>query len=225
MACALMENGNMECQTEKIGMRTVDLTDLNLTGEDPETPEPTPAPKPPNYITTKVEGEPVNTKPACSTGDPHSKYSLLSGCRAESLDLKLVPHTLLYHPSVRSFDGNRYDCQGEGEFILVKSKKTQRQVQGRFEHMSTNRAISIGKGVAIQDEGNTPRVQLNMATLKTSLGEKFGSGKVQFFVDGEQRELANGSGKDDQVKVTTKGSVITVFYVVSEMKVTATIKG
>ena len=40
-------------------------------------------------------------------------------------------------------------------------------------HLSKNKAISVGKGVAIQDEGgNTPLVQVSVAERDDSLGTK-----------------------------------------------------
>lgn len=71
------------------------------------TPAPTAAPLAldgPNLKTTHIPGTPVKTKTACAVGDPH----------------------------IYTFDGLAFDCQAEGEFTLMKSKITQREVQGRF---------------------------------------------------------------------------------------------
>jgi hypothetical protein len=72
--CTIMDNGNYECQTPKIGTRTVEIGvfDVKLTSA------PTPAPKRPNLKVTKVPGVPVKLNIACSTGDPHSKYPHLN---------------------------------------------------------------------------------------------------------------------------------------------------
>ena len=126
------------------------------------------------------------------------------------------------HP-VRTFDGLKYDCHGEGEFILAKSNYTAREVQIRYDHMSVNRALSVGKSVAMRDEGDTPVVQISIASLQSSLGydmgDNDGCGKVQLFVDGMQRNLADGSGQDDKVIITHKDTDIWVKYVESEMLV------
>ena len=124
---------------------------------------------------------------------------------------------------VYTFDGLKYDCHGEGEFILVKSYYTAREIQVRYEHMSGNRALSVGKAVAIRDEGDTPIVQISIASLSSSLGydmgDEDGCGKIQFFVDGVQRDLRDGSGQDDKVIVSMKNKDIWVKYVESEMQV------
>jgi hypothetical protein len=128
---------------------------------------------------------------------------------------------LFFHPLiVKTFDGLKYDCQGEGDHILVKSTATQREVQARYEHLAANKAISVGKGVVIQDEGDTPKVQISYATLEDSVGNILDGGCVlQFFVDDEQRDLLNGSG-DDRVVVEMQDGKISVRYTESEMEVT-----
>jgi hypothetical protein len=125
-----------------------------------------------------------------------------------------------------------HDCQAEGEFTVVKSTLTRRHIQARYMHFSdinanwnkyNNIELSVTKGVAIQDEGaDSPRVQLNVPVLPGSLAPNVIAGaRVQFFVDGKQRDLNNGSGQDDKVRVTVNGKSIEVFYVASELKVVA----
>ena len=108
----------------------------------------------------------------------------------------------------------------------MKSTYTQRQIQGRFAHFadrfSEGNAWAVTKGVAIQDEGDTPLVQFNIPIQESSLFNKIGSCPIQFFVDGVQRDIENGSGQEDKVKVTFNDNGIDVLYVVSEMKVTIT---
>ena len=76
----------------------------------------------------------------------------------------------------------KYDCHGEGEFILAKSNCTAREVQ-IATIMSVNRALRVGKSVAMRDEGDTPVVQISIASLSSSLGydmgDNDGCGKVQ----------------------------------------------
>jgi len=95
-------------------------------------------------------------------------------------------------------------------------------VQARYVHLGPNTAISVAKGVAIQDEGETPIVQITVADLKESIGNDMGDGcTLLFFIDGKQRDLKEGSG-DSRVTVTTSQDLktIKVKYPVSEMEVT-----
>jgi hypothetical protein len=88
--------------------------------------------------------------------------------------------------------------------------------------MSINRALSVGKAVAIRDEGDAPIVQVSIPTLSTSLGYDMGDGdgcKVQLFVDGVQRDVRDGSGQDDKITVVAKDKDILIKYVESEMLV------
>lgn len=191
MVCAITNSGGYECQEKTI--KTV------VANED-ETPTPAPTKTPideKNLRTTKIPGQPVTTNVGCSVGDPH----------------------------IYTFDGLAHDCQAEGEFVLAKSTVTQRQIQARFAHFadrfSAGNAWSVTKGVAIQDEGDTPLVQFNVPVLESSLAPNtIGTCRLQFFVDGVQRDLDEGSGQDDKVLVTYNHNGIDVFYVESEMKVT-----
>lgn len=192
LACIIGKAGQFECQKPQIGSRTILLPPGGGMLVEPTDPPTTP-PKPKNLVTTKLtDGSPVVTNIACSTGDPH----------------------------IRTFDGLRYDCQGEGEFVLAKSLVTQREIQARYEHMASSRAISLGKGVAVQDEGDTPRVQVSIAKLEETVGNDMGDGcTLLFYVDGEQRDLNDGSG-DDRVTVELNNNKINIKYTVSEMEVT-----
>lgn len=114
---------------------------------------------------------------------------------------------------------------------MVKSTITRRHIQARYTHFSdinanwnkwNNIELSVTKGVAIQDEGDTPKVQISVPVLPGSLAPNVvGGARVQFFVDGVQRDLNEGSGQDDKVLVTVKRNRIEVFYVASELKVIA----
>jgi len=97
-------------------------------------------------------------------------------------------------------------------------------VQARYVHLGPNKAISVAKGIAIQDEGDMPIVQITIADLKESIGIDMGDGcTLLFFVDGTQRDLKDGSG-NPCVNVTTMQDLnkIKVKYTVSEMEVTVT---
>lgn len=71
----------------------------------------------------------------------------------------------------------------------------------------------------MQDEGETPRVQITFARLRSSLGDDVGgSCRVQFFVDGVQRSLPDGSG-DERVSVQLRNRNVKILYKESELEV------
>ena len=119
--------------------------------------------------------------------------------------------------AVKTFDGLKYDCQGHGEHILAKSLITGREIQARYEHMGANKPISVAKGVAIQDEGDTPLVQISIATNDDTIGNDMGDGcKLLFFVDRQQMDLEEPYD-DGKVKVNMNGKKIDILYHESEL--------
>lgn len=52
-----------------------------------------------------------------------------------------------------TFDGLRYDCQGEGEFTLVEIPDLGLLVQGRFVGLNTSYSASVLKGIAVTETG------------------------------------------------------------------------
>jgi len=98
---------------------------------------------PPDFNTeiTKCQGDgPVTMHSACVTGDPH----------------------------ITTFDGVNWDCMGHGEHVLLKSTITRRQVQGRFIQVP-NKKLSSMRAIVIQDEGNTPSVQISVPVIKEGM--------------------------------------------------------
>ena len=156
--------------------------------------DPEPEPEDPPNYTTTKE-TPVKFNFACLTGDPH----------------------------VDSVDGLEWDCQSVGEHIILKSDVTQRQVQGRFVRVE-DRDVSVMHGMVVQDEGNTPKVQISIPHyLNEGISHEIGEHKcrIQLFVDGMQRDLYEGSGTD-AVSVTVHGKQIRIKYKESEMLVKVT---
>lgn len=154
---------------------------------------PTNPPQQVNYRTTHISGKNVAYQVASSSGDPH----------------------------IVTFDGLKYDCQGEGEFVLAKSKVTQREVQVRYEHQKDNRAVSFGKAVVIQDEGETPRVQLSITELQETLGNDMGDGcKLQLFIDSTLKDLEKGFEDKHLVIDTADKKHMTVRYKETGMEAT-----
>lgn len=85
--------------------------------------------------------------------------------------------------------------------------------------MGANKPISVAKGVAVQDEGDTPLVQVSIATNQDTVGNDMNDGcKLLFFVDREQKDIEEPYD-DGKVKVTMKGSSINIVYTESEFAV------
>lgn len=114
LVCAITESGASECQVRTLETTMVGADLISMTSAPTATPTVAPVASPiaaptlpstgPNMKTTAVPGAVVKTKTSCAVGDPH----------------------------IYTFDGLAYDCQAEGEFTLMKSTITQREVQGRF---------------------------------------------------------------------------------------------
>lgn len=114
---------------------------------------------------------------------------------------------------VLTFDGLKYDCHGEGDFTLLQSNVTARQIQGRLEHVSGNKAASITKGITIRDEGDSPVVQVSIPFSNTSSGKDMGDGcKLQLFVDGQELPVEKGVRGNDRVKVVHRKNDVWVKF-------------
>jgi hypothetical protein len=87
-------------------------------------------------------------------------------------------------PHVSTFDGSKYDCQRHGEFILGKSTITRREFQGRFHKI--NDRVSAMKGLVVQDEGASRRVQITSPVTDDAVPDIVNGCPFQLFVDEEQ---------------------------------------
>jgi hypothetical protein len=125
-------------------------------------------------------------------------------------------------PHVSTFDGLKYDCQGHGEFILGKSTITEREFQGRFHKI--NERVSVMRGIVVQDEGNTPKVQITSPVTTDDAADIVNGCPFQLFVDGAPISLFDGFDSAE-VKVNFDGSTVTVTYPVSELVVSVKLGG
>ena len=120
-----------------------------------------------------------------------------------------------------------YDCQGIGEFTLFKSLNTGRLIQSRFQQVN-GKAVSVQHGLVIQDEGNTPKIQIHVRA-GDGPAEPFGPSNcaLQFHVDGEQFSLYNGDKQysSDDVEMTLTDNMIKFVYTASKMEAHVTIRG
>ncbi|CAB9498350.1 Inherit from bactNOG: hemolysin-type calcium-binding region [Seminavis robusta] len=66
-------------------------------------------------------------------------------------------------PHIMTFDGLKYDCQGTGEFVILKSEtRPDFEIQGRFVKFVPERKPTVTKSVVIQDGSKVPRIQVNV---------------------------------------------------------------
>jgi len=88
----------------------------------------------------------------------------------------------------------KYDCQGEGEFHLLKSLDSEFEIQGRFARFRTDKRITVTKGIVINTgDKDTPRIQLALPTEYDSKCH------VDLYVDSVYRNIEDGSGTDSVV--------------------------
>ena len=64
---------------------------------------------------------------------------------------------------MRTFDGVKYDCQGEGEFEIVKSLDSDFSLQGRFVKSDPKKRPTITEALVFNtgDDG-VPKIQVNV---------------------------------------------------------------
>lgn len=87
-------------------------------------------------------------------------------------------------PHLRHYDGTRFDCHGQGEFVLTKAAATESEVQARFQQWSQNpnSAVTVTTGIAAR-EGTSSLIQVTTAA----------SGGVEISVDGELYDEGAGT--------------------------------
>lgn len=88
-----------------------------------------------------------------------------------------------------TFDGLKYDCQGEGEFKLLTSLDSSFEIQGRFARFRATKRITVTKGLVIDSgEAGTPTIQLDLPA------EYNGECSVDLYVNKLYRNIEAGSG-------------------------------
>jgi len=53
-------------------------------------------------------------------------------------------------PHFTTFDGLKYDCQGAGEFVIVKDTTTNFEIRGRFQHQEAKNRVTVTRAVAFR---------------------------------------------------------------------------
>lgn len=123
-------------------------------------------------------------------------------------------------PHITSFDGIRYDCQGEGEFVLIKTINSEStfEVQGRFADVGKPQRVSITTAISI-DTGYEGEPDVDIFTEKVD-----GQCVLYYYVDGVATDFSSpvpgvsfeGNGdaskdKSDYLFFTSSGFMYTVY--------------
>ena len=112
-------------------------------------------------------------------------------------------------PHILTFDKLQYDCQGEGEFTVVKSLDTggnsNFEVQGRFDKFDESISTSVMRAVAVKEEG-AQTLQLEVPDVPVA-----GKCPIDYHVNGERNDLTHGS-QSSQVIVQEMGEAAVVFF-------------
>lgn len=107
-------------------------------------------------------------------------------------------------PHIRTFDKVKYDCQGEGEFHILKSMDSDFEIQGRFQRFSQDERPTVTKSVVWQTGEGDPKTQVTVPNAPVD-----GSCMATVYVDDEERDvLVDGPGDPNvQVKYFKKKGV------------------
>jgi hypothetical protein len=98
----------------------------------------------------------------------------------------------------QTFDNLKYDCQGEGEFSVVKSLDSKFELQGRFIRFDPKRRPTVTQAVAFNTDDGDPIVQVNAP-------ENADNGCSPYmFIDGEPYAMKEESEKVKSITITHK---------------------
>jgi len=203
VCCEKDEDGESECSEDTSmdpptgeckGEPSASPTLFPTQTPEPSTTEPSPTPTPPPTPPTPTPPPPTPPsrppgRSGSSNGDPH----------------------------MATFDGLGYDCQGEGEFVLVKDlvAGSSLEIQARFRPPSSNSRVTVTTGVVAMVEGG-PRIQVSYPASASPDD----SCPLLLFVDGEQRTLQAGSIADGKVNIDISGDTTEVRFSASNVIIT-----
>ena len=127
-------------------------------------------------------------------------------------------------PHVISYNGQKWDCQEEGEFVLTKAELAGHpydfELRSRFTKFGEDIHWSFNSGmVAAQDV----KVEISFAGEATEKSNMFSGLPVNFYVDGQKRWLHQGSG-DHRVQVSVDGYNIHIFFTTTGISIRVLIR-
>lgn len=116
------------------------------------------------------------------------------------LPQKCIGHSASFFgdPHIRTFDSLKYDCQGEGEFHILKSLESNFAIQGRFVKFRATERPTVTKSVVFQTgDSDEPLIQVTTPDIPID-----GSCMPFVHVNGKITDvLAGGDFLDDNHKV------------------------
>lgn len=123
-------------------------------------------------------------------------------------------------PHIVTFDGLKYDCQGEGEFVLLSSLDSSFEVQGRFESASESKRVAVTRSFAVHTgDEDVPSIQL-------SVPDEMAQGcSIELLVDGVAHDIYANGTDSDYVQVQLIGNEgakrVTIYYPGSGLHLTS----
>ncbi|CAJ1970372.1 unnamed protein product [Cylindrotheca closterium] len=118
-------------------------------------------------------------------------------------------------PHVVTFDGLLYDVHVLSEVTMLKSKNTDFQIQARLEAVPGQKGDpAVTTGVVVREADATlPTIQVSLAQSSNSEQAVtfLDDCHVQLFVNGRDRDITTGSGRDDAI-VIVRNRLVKVEY-------------
>jgi von Willebrand factor type D domain len=117
-------------------------------------------------------------------------------------------------PHIESFDGLQFDCQGEGEFVLAKSKDEMMQIQGRFKKPKSDKQASVMKALAVKEKGAAP--------VQVTLGDyKDGKCSLELLVMGLKIDPVSGYLSDNLIVEDLDGDALVMYFPYTRLQLVA----
>jgi von Willebrand factor type D domain len=114
-------------------------------------------------------------------------------------------------PHFTTFDKVKYDCQGAGEFHLLKSLTSGFEIQGRFEAMTSTSRPTITKSIVFKTGDGEPKIQVSTPKAPDNAGICMPT----VYVEGIETDVLTnlvGDGSLQVARHVIKGAVNYVFY-------------
>lgn len=112
-------------------------------------------------------------------------------------------------PHMRTFDGLGYDCQGSGEFVLFRTRRSNVEIQTRFSGDAGNATVITGIAVKVK---NMPIVELSIALSDSSSADQISSCPIRTYFNGSKRSLKRNTVLESDVSVNVSSSTIRVSF-------------
>jgi len=127
-------------------------------------------------------------------------------------------------PHFKTFGGLRYDCQGEGEFVIAKSESGL-MIQGRFMPGFTTRHVTATRSVVFTSDSTDSSVPTIQVSVPESQDGENGACPYTYSVDGELWDIElKGDGRSDVVQVMKGNGRAMTFIFPDTTRIDVTVK-